>query len=250
MRRTSGDISAPRARSTYREFLKTDGMWILAVRQGVAIYARRMTQLPAPLSRRDGQQQTREALIFAARAVFSDEGYHAATLERIAREAGFSKGAVYSNFAAKSDLFLATLDKNMESADADFRDPFQHRAGPASTGQGAVAREGAPSEAAQGFALATLEFIAVAARDEVLAPQLHQRLVALLERYEQIARGAGAAGEPLGTSQVGMLLAALDQGAGLLLLSGNVMPGQETFTEGMRRLLDPARAAAESAEKI
>lgn len=43
-----------------------------------------------------------------------------------------------------------------------------------------------------------------------------------------------------------MLLAALDQGAGLLLLSGNVLPGPEAFTEGMRRLLDPARAAAES----
>ncbi|HEX7352970.1 helix-turn-helix domain-containing protein [Brachybacterium sp.] len=208
-----------------------------------------MTQLPDPLSRRDRQQQTREALIFAARAVFSTEGYHAATLERIAREAGFSKGAVYSNFVAKSDLFLATLDKNMELADADFQDPFQQQAGPASTGQGAVAREGAPHQAAQGFALATLEFIAVAARDETLAPQLHQRLAALLERYDEIARGAMAEEERLAASQVGMLLAALDQGAGLLLLSGNVLPGPETFTEGMRRLLDPARAVAEAAER-
>ena len=223
-------------------------MWILAVRQGVAIYARGMTQLPDPLSRRDRQQQTREALIFAARAVFSDEGYHAATLERIAREAGFSKGAVYSNFAAKSDLFLAALDNNMESAGADFQDPFRREAGPASTGQAAVAREGAPHEAAQGFALATLEFIAAAARDEVLAPQLHQRLSALLARYEEIARGAGAEGEHLTTGQVGLLLAALDQGAGLLLLSGNVLPGPEALTEGMRRLLDPARAVAESGE--
>lgn len=208
-----------------------------------------MTQLPDPLSRRDRQQQTREALIFAARAVFSVEGYHAATLERIAREAGFSKGAVYSNFAAKSDLFLATLDKNMELADADFRDPFQRQAGPASTGQDAVAREDAPPQAAQGFALATLEFIAVAARDEMLAPQLHQRLLALLERYSQIAREAAVEGERLTTGQVGVLLAALDQGAGLLLLSGNVVPGAEAFTEGMRRLLDPARAVAEAAEE-
>lgn len=45
-----------------------------------------------------------------------------------------------------------------------------------------------------------------------------------------------------------MLLAALDQGAGLLLLSGNVRPGPQTFTEGMRRLLDPARAVAEADE--
>ena len=208
-----------------------------------------MAQLPDPLSRRDRQKQTREALIFAARAVFSVEGYHAATLERIAREAGFSKGAVYSNFAAKSDLFLATLDKNMELADADFQNPFDRQSGPASTGQDAVAREGAPPEAAQGFALATLEFIAAAARDDELAPELHRRLVALLARYEQIVAGAGVESEHLTASQVGMLLAALDQGAGLLLLSGNVTPGPQTFTEGMRRLLDPARAVAESAEQ-
>lgn len=209
-----------------------------------------MTQLPDPLSRRDRQQQTREALIFAARAVFSTEGYHAATLERIAKEAGFSKGAVYSNFAAKSDLFLATLDKNMELAEADVRDPFQRQTGPASTGQEIVAREGASHQAAQDFALATLEFIAAAARDEALAPQLHQRLAVLLDKYGAIAREAAAEDEQLTTGQVGMLLAALDQGAGLLLLSAGVLPGREAFTEGMRRLLDPARAVEEAAEEL
>ena len=41
------------------------------------------------------------------------------------------------------------------------------------------------------------------------------------------------------------LLAALDQGAGLILLAGDVLPDREVFTAGMRRLLDPARAARE-----
>lgn len=207
-----------------------------------------MTQVPDPLTRGDRQQQTREALIFAARAVFSVEGYHAATLERIAREAGFSKGAVYSNFAAKSELFLATLDKNMESAEGYFQDPFRREAGPVSTGRDAVAREGFPHEAAQGFALATLEFIASAARDETLAPQLRQRLAVLLERYSEIARETGSDDERLPAEQVGTLLAALDQGAGLLHLAGDVMPDPAVFTEGMRRLADPARAVSESAE--
>lgn len=210
-------------------------------------YDRGMTQPPDPLTRRDRQQQTREALIVAARAVFSVEGYHAATLERIAREAGFSKGAVYSNFAAKSDLFLATLDKNMESADGDFQDPFQGEAGPASTGRAAVRREGFPQEAAQGFALATLEFIASAARDATLAPQLHQRLGVLLQRYSEIARRSGPEGERLPAEEVGMLLAALDQGAGLLLIAGDVMPEPAVFTEGMRRLVDPARSVSSPA---
>jgi AcrR family transcriptional regulator len=43
--------------------------------------------------------------------VFLDRGFHAATLEEIADAAGYSKGAVYSNFAGKDDLFLAVLEE-------------------------------------------------------------------------------------------------------------------------------------------
>jgi len=204
-----------------------------------------MTQCPDPLSRLDRQRQTREALIVAAREVFSEDGYHAAGLDRIAREAGFSKGAVYSNFTGKSALFLAVLDQNLELAGDDPADPFEAASNPTSTGRDLAEQEGYPLPAAQGFALATLEFIATAARDEVLAPQLHERLVALLDRYQEIARKARAEGDPLSVTEIGTLLAALDQGAGLILLAGDVLPAPEVFNAGMRRLVDPVRAAAD-----
>ena len=204
-----------------------------------------MTQLPDPLSRRDRQRQTREALIFAARGVFAEDGYHAASVDRIAREAGFSKGAVYSNFDGKSALFLAVMDQNLELAGVDLKDPFEESANPASTGRDIAAREGYPLEATQGFALATLEFIASAARDETLAPQLHQRLADVLGHYSEIAQRARADDETMPADEVGKLLAALDQGAGLILLAGEVLPDPAVFNAGMRRLIDPARAASE-----
>lgn len=204
-----------------------------------------MTQLPDPLSRRDRQQQTREALIFAARTVFSEDGYHAASLDRIAREAGFSKGAVYSNFDGKSALFLAVMDQNLELAEPDLRSPFEQPIHPTSTGRELTEREGYPQSATQGFALATLEFIASAARDETLAPQLHQRLTTLLGHYDAIARDARPDNEALAVSDVGKLLAALDQGAGLILLAGNTIPDAAVFTAGMRRLVDPVRSVTE-----
>ena len=207
-----------------------------------------MAQLPDPLSRRDRQRQTREALIFAARRVFSEDGYHSASLDRIAREAGFSKGAVYSNFDGKPALFLAVMDRNLELAEIDLKDPFEAPTDPASTGRGAAEREGVPSEATQGFALATLEFIASAARDEVLAPQMHERLGAVLDHYSEIAQQARAEDETLPAAEVGRLLAALDQGSGLLLLAGGVLPDRAVFNDGMRRLLDPVRAAAMRAD--
>src|SRR5699024_6872801 len=138
-----------------------------------------MAQSPDPPSRQERQQQTRAALLDTARMVFSEDGYHAARLERIAREAGYSKGAVYSNFAGKADLFLAVLDQNLELSEPDLHDPFGDPAVPHSTGQDTAAREGYPLEGARKFALATLEFIASAARDETLAPRLHQSLSTL-----------------------------------------------------------------------
>lgn len=204
-----------------------------------------MTQLPDPLSRRDRQRQTRAALIFAARGVFAEDGYHAASVDRIAREAGFSKGAVYSNFDGKPALFLAVMDQNLELAGLDLKDPFEESANPASTGRDIAAREGYPLEATQGFALATLEFIASAARDETLAPQLHQRLADVLGHYSEIAQRARADDETMPADEVGKLLAALDQGAGLILLAGEVLPDPAVFNAGMRRLIDPARAASE-----
>ena len=204
-----------------------------------------MAQLPDPISRRDRQRQTREALIFAARAVFAEGGYHAASLERIAREAGFSKGAVYSNFDGKPALFLAVMDQNLELAGAGLGDPFEQPTRPASTGRDLAEQEGYSLEATHGFALATLEFIASAARDEKLAPQLQERLTSVLDRYSELARRVRADGESLPADEVGKLLAALDQGAGLILLAGGVLPDPAVFQAGMQRLIDPCRAAAE-----
>src|SRR5688500_14063171 len=59
------------------------------------------------LTRQERQAATRERLIEAATRVFARRGYLAASVEEIADEAGFSHGAVYSNFTGKEDLFLA-----------------------------------------------------------------------------------------------------------------------------------------------
>lgn len=64
------------------------------------------------LTRDERKAQTRGDLLAAARRVFRREGFHGATLDAIAAEAGYTKGAVYSNFADKDGLFLAVLDEH------------------------------------------------------------------------------------------------------------------------------------------
>jgi AcrR family transcriptional regulator len=63
------------------------------------------------LSREEKKARTRAALLGAAAKVFPRSGYHRTSLEEVAVEAGFSKGAIYSNFASKEDLFLAVFSE-------------------------------------------------------------------------------------------------------------------------------------------
>lgn len=66
----------------------------------------------ARLTREQKQAVTREKLLCSALDVFARDGYDGATVERIAEEAGFSKGAFYSNFSSKEEILLELLEGN------------------------------------------------------------------------------------------------------------------------------------------
>ncbi len=53
--------------------------------------------------------RTRERLMDAAFEVFADVGVQAASVEQLSEAAGFSRGAFYSNFSSKEELFFALL---------------------------------------------------------------------------------------------------------------------------------------------
>lgn len=62
-------------------------------------------------TQRPGRENVRERLLQAAADEFTENGYAAAKLQDIARRAGFTKGAVYSNFDSKQALFAELLSK-------------------------------------------------------------------------------------------------------------------------------------------
>jgi AcrR family transcriptional regulator len=69
----------------------------------------------ARLTRAESQTRTRERLLDAAAEMFTAKGFTASSLEEIAEAAGFSRGAVYSNFAGKDELFLAVMARRREA---------------------------------------------------------------------------------------------------------------------------------------
>ena len=69
-------------------------------------------QSPGPLparTRRPRRQAVRRRLLDAALQVFAERGFAGASLDEVAAAAGLTKGAIYSNFASKDDLFFAMM---------------------------------------------------------------------------------------------------------------------------------------------
>ena len=78
-----------------------------------------------PPTREERRAQTRERLLDGARAVFARRGYHAATVEEVAEEAGFTTGALYSNFKGKEDLFLAVIEAMIAREVREYTEIFE-----------------------------------------------------------------------------------------------------------------------------
>jgi AcrR family transcriptional regulator len=67
------------------------------------------------LTRRERHALTRAQLLDAAERVFAREGFRGASVAAIAAEAGYSHGAVYSNFDGKYGLFLALVEERIDA---------------------------------------------------------------------------------------------------------------------------------------
>jgi AcrR family transcriptional regulator len=169
------------------------------------------------LSRAEQNDRNRALLLAAARRVFLERGYYAATLDQIADEAGFSKGAVYSRFDSKADMFLALLEDRIAERAAQNAGLAAELAG---TGNFAAlldlaerAERGAP-----GWRLLVTEFRVHAARDPELNRQyaaLHARAVNGVAQAFTTVSKEGAEGLPCPPRQLAELWLAIETGRAL-----------------------------------
>ena len=74
-----------------------------------------LTERPPRLTRQQQRRQTRERLLSSALEVFEARGYAESSLEEIAERAGYTRKAVYSNFAGKSELLLEIVEQRFQS---------------------------------------------------------------------------------------------------------------------------------------
>jgi AcrR family transcriptional regulator len=149
---------------------------------------RRRTQA----ERRD---ETRRALLASADRAFSRDGFHAVSVDAIAEDAGYSKGAVYARFGGKDDLFLAVLEARFDQRLAlSGLDP--------ATGGGRQERIEALARTHRrviaedpAWTVAWVEFAAHATRDPELSRRLRALNTSLRERAERRMAALGVVDE-------------------------------------------------------
>ena len=76
------------------------------------------------LTRKEKQAQTRSCLMKSAAKVFARRGLQSASIDEVAEDAGYTKGAFYANFKSKEELFLAMLDESFSERIAETEQAF------------------------------------------------------------------------------------------------------------------------------
>ncbi len=135
---------------------------------------------------RTPRAEVRERLLTAGAALFAEQGVHGARLDDVAARAGFSKGAVYSNFSSKEDLLAQVMQRGTNLVLESLRELV--RADIAATDIGDVVRAafGQHDQRAQ-FALLS-EFRAYAIRHPDFLPEFVRQRRVLQDGVHELVR--------------------------------------------------------------
>jgi AcrR family transcriptional regulator len=133
-------------------------------------------------TRRQKQQETRSSLLRSAAKLFCSRGLEGASVEDVAQDAGFTKGAFYSNFKSKEELFLVMMDEKF-GAELERIDRLLAGTGEASDEANAAAEDFVRYvHSDPEWPRLYFEFVAYAARNEEFRQELATRHRALRAR--------------------------------------------------------------------
>jgi AcrR family transcriptional regulator len=127
------------------------------------------------MTREQSRANTRERLLAAARSAFARSGFHGASVEEIASEAGFSTGALYSNFEGKEDLFLVLMEREIEEHAQEISAAVRERASISERAAGGARQWMTMIEREPEALLLFMEFWAYGVRDARMRPKVAAR---------------------------------------------------------------------------
>jgi AcrR family transcriptional regulator len=145
------------------------------------------------LTRKEKQARTRAKLLRSAARLFCRRGLEQASVDEIAQGAGYTKGAFYSNFKSKEELFLAMLDEQfaaeLERIESALRTDESPDQAARHAGEEFMRFVGTDPEWERLY----VEFAVYAARNGEFREELVTRCRAMDERLEEVYRRWGDA---------------------------------------------------------
>jgi AcrR family transcriptional regulator len=176
-----------------------------------------VTQAPERLTREEKKARTRAQLIDAAATVFARRGFVAASLDEVAEEAGLTKGAVYSNFDSKEELFQAVIDDRLNEPMFQVADIVDRAGTFEQQAMEGARRYGEVVEQQRDVFLLALEYDIYCARH----PEFRSGPASERDRLAHVAELIGDHAEkngirlPLSPDEMATVITALSQGMGL-----------------------------------
>ena len=128
------------------------------------------------------RELTRSALVDSAAELFAERGFHAASLDDIAERAGFTRGAIYSNFENKEELFFAVLERRVNSSLEAFARLMEQHGGPGAMDPADIATLWRETEGDEKWAALSLEFTLYALRN----PEVRERAAAQDRKLREV----------------------------------------------------------------
>jgi AcrR family transcriptional regulator len=165
-------------------------------------------------TRAESQAETRAQLVKTARQLFFEDGYHPTSLEKVADAAGYSKGAVYSNFRNKDELCTAVLDEVRAERLGEI---IEIMAQPDTPARVDALRDWAERVIGDpGWTTLEVEFAAHARPNEQLRTELADRLDGILQMLTAAVESADIADLKLPSREAATVMLGLGIGLGLL----------------------------------
>jgi AcrR family transcriptional regulator len=140
------------------------------------------------LTRKEKQARTRAKLMRSAAKLFCRNGLEQASVDDIAQDAGFTKGAFYSNFKSKEELFLAMLDEKFGEEIERIESALQGDEAPDEAARQAGEAFVRSVRADREWERLYFEFVAYASRNEDFRQEFLTRCRAMNERLEEVYR--------------------------------------------------------------
>jgi AcrR family transcriptional regulator len=186
------------------------------------------------------RELTRTALVTSAAELFAERGFHAASLDEIAERAGFTRGAIYSNFENKEELFFAVLEQRVNTSLQRFARLIEDEGGPGTLDTSAIAKVWQETEGDEKWAALSLEFTLYSLRNpevrERAAAQEHKLRDVMVDFVNEMTEGTGISFK----IPVEDLVAMMDGASWGLRLRALTDPARDHLLELFIRLIDEA----------